>query len=292
VSIAAATSADDGLRLTTKDGGSVTWWRSTDAPSRWDGPGLLASAADWRRADSGIEWTEFSISGGGEASALRLIALRLEPRRLRFALQSRMTESGGRPGWTLKEAPDDAIVAMNAGMFVDALPWGWVVSRGGELFPPGYGPLSSAVVVTSDGNLQLLDQMQLTAWRGRRDIVEAFQTYPTLLRGDGEVPRELREDGSVDRSHRDARLAIGVDREGRTLIVLTRLDVGIAALERVPLGLTVPEMAAVTGSLGASRAALLDGGLSAQLRLREASGVVREWKGTRAVPLALLVRKR
>jgi hypothetical protein len=51
-------------------------------------------------------------------------------------------------------------------------------------------------------------------------------------------------------------------------------------------------MAAVMGSLGARQAALLDGGISAQLRLREANGTVRDWTGSREVPLALVARLR
>ncbi|MFP5356026.1 MAG: phosphodiester glycosidase family protein, partial [Gemmatimonadota bacterium] len=123
-------------------------------------------------------------------------------------------------------------------------------------------------------------------------VAEAFQTYPTLLTGDGEVPVRLLEGASIDRTHRDARLAIGLDRDGHILLVLTRLDVAVPALDRITVGLTVPEMAAVMGSLGARQAALLDGGISAQLRLREGDGTVRDWKGMRQVPLALVGRPR
>lgn len=123
-------------------------------------------------------------------------------------------------------------------------------------------------------------------------MAAAFQTYPTLLVGDGEVPLMLRDGEAIDRAHRDARLAIGLDREGRLLIALTRLDVALPGADRIPLGLTVPEMAAVMGSLGARQAALLDGGISAQLRLREADGTVRNWRGLREVPLALVAKAR
>jgi hypothetical protein len=47
-------------------------------------------------------------------------------------------------------------------------------------------------------------------------------------------------------------------------------------------------MAAVMGALGARRAVLLDGGLSAQLLVRDAAGDVRRWPGLRQVPLGLV----
>jgi hypothetical protein len=72
--------------------------------------------------------------------------------------------------------------------------------------------------------------------------------------------------------------------------VLTRLDADVPGLDRIPFGLTVPEMAAVMGALGARQAMLLDGGISAQLALRDSLGVVRQWPGIRKVPLALVAR--
>jgi hypothetical protein len=52
-------------------------------------------------------------------------------------------------------------------------------------------------------------------------------------------------------------------------------------------------MAAVMGALGARDAVMLDGGISAQLLLRERpGGHVHRWPGLRKVPLALLVRAR
>ncbi len=63
-------------------------------------------------------------------------------------------------------------------------------------------------------------------------------------------------------------------------------------LGRVPLGLTVPEMAALMGALGARRAVLLDGGLSAQLLVRDGAGTAQAWPGTRKVPLGLVALPR
>jgi hypothetical protein len=280
------------LRLTDAAGTQRPWWRADAAPARWPHPGILATAARWRPGTRGVEWAELPVTGAGEAAALALVAVRLDTRQLQLSLQWGVDTASGRPAWNLDTAPSDVAVALNAGMFVDLLPWGWVVDRGGELLPPAHGPLSSAVVITRSGTVTLVDGDDVSAWRGRGDVAAAFQTYPTLLTGDGYVPLPLREGTAIDRTHRDARLAIGVDREGRVLVVLTRLDVGVPGLDRLPVGLTIPEMAAVMGSLGARQAALLDGGLSAQLRLRDARGVLHDWKGTRRVPLALVARTR
>ncbi len=283
---------DDRLRLTTADGQSVTWWRESAAPARWPAPGAVAGAVSWRPAQRGVEWGELALHGAAEARALRLIVARIDTRQVQLALAWGVDPTTARPAWSLDDAPAAAAVALNAGMFVDRLPWGWVVQRGGELLPPGRGPLSSAVIVTRTGELHMVDGDDVQRWRASGDVAEAFQTYPTLLAGDGEVPAMLRGGDAIDRTHRDARLAIGIDRDGRLLVALTRLDLALPGADRLPLGLTVPEMAAVMGSLGARQAALLDGGISAQLQLRDADGTVRNWRGLRDVPLALVAHSR
>jgi hypothetical protein len=46
-------------------------------------------------------------------------------------------------------------------------------------------------------------------------------------------------------------------------------------------------MAALMGALGCREAVLLDGGISAQMLFRDASGAAHRWRGLREVPLAL-----
>jgi hypothetical protein len=55
----------------------------------------------------------------------------------------------------------------------------------------------------------------------------------------------------------------------------------------VPLGLTLGEMAGVMRTLGCGRAVSLDGGISAQLLLREGDHK-KIWRGWRRVPLGLV----
>jgi exopolysaccharide biosynthesis protein len=171
------------------------------------------------------------------------------------------------------------------------MPWGWVVIDGAERLARGFGPLASAVSIDAAGAVRWTHGDGALPSRG---VVTAFQSYPTLLAGDGNVPAALRTGaGGLSLTHRDARLALGQDRTGRLLVVLTRFDAIGDLAGMVPLGPTTPEMAALLGALGASDAVLLDGGVSAQLLLRDArGGNVLRWPALRKVPLALIVRAR
>jgi hypothetical protein len=73
---------------------------------------------------------------------------------------------------------------------------------------------------------------------------------------------------------------------------MTRFEGLGGALSNLPFGLTTPEMAAVMGALGTSRAVLLDGGISSQMLVREANGARRAWRGIRQVPLGLVAMQR
>jgi hypothetical protein len=112
-----------------------------------------------------------------------------------------------------------------------------------------------------------------------------------LLR-DHDVPYALQDDArGLDVGHRDARLAMGRTSDGELLVAITRFDGLGAALGAVPFGLTVPEMAAVMGALGAQHAVLLDGGISAQL-LAGRGRARTLLSGWRDVPLGLIARPR
>jgi exopolysaccharide biosynthesis protein len=190
-------------------------------------------------------------------------------------------------------APATARVALNAGQFTDDGPWGWVVHDGRELRTPGDGPLAMAVIVDTLGAVHLVEADRLAETRANGGIVEAFQSYPALLVRDGEIPLPIRERGrGVELDHRDSRLAIGELRDGRILLALTRFDALGGKLSELPFGPTLPEMAAIMGALGCARAVALDGGISAQLLVRESGGEERAWRGLRAVPLGLVVLPR
>lgn len=276
------------------------WWSTDRSPVQWTAPHpAVAGAVRWRKAAPGVEWGELMVSGAGEAWRIRVVLVRLDTARVRLRTQTGRGPTGTPAPWTIDSAPAAALVAVNAGQFDEAGPWGWVVEDGVEHRPPGYGPLAPALVIDSGGALRWLppDSVALVAGGGRPgspplQISSAFQSYPTLLDDDGSVPAAVQSSGrGIDHDHRDARVAIGMDREGRVIIALTRFAALGPALSRLPFGLTTPEMAAVMGALGADRAVLLDGGASSQLLLRDGRRT-RRWEGIRRVPVGLVVEAR
>jgi hypothetical protein len=267
------------------------WWRADRAPARWsEALPAVAGAVEWRGVAPGVRWGELQLSGDGEAWRIRAILVQLDPKLVRLEARS-LQRADGRPlRWNVDSAPPEAIVALNAGQFTSSGPWGWLVKGGVERRPPGTGPLAPALVVDTAGAVRLVPPDSIAGARGDAAVSEAFQSYPSLLVEDGDIPRPLREAGlGVDLEHRDARLALGLDRQGRLLIAITRFEGLGGALSNLPFGLTTPETAALMGALGCRRAMLLDGGISSQLLLRLPGGEIRAWRAMRPVPLGLVV---
>ena len=150
------------------------------------------------------------------------------------------------------------------------------------------------MVVAPEGSVSLESDADVARRRqagGPRQpagVVEAFQSYPVLLTGEGEVPELLRRPSpDIDLGHRDARLARGQLQDCTLLVVMTRFDALGESFGGVPFGLTIPEISAVMGALGCRRAVALDGGVSAQLLVKDAAGERHIWRGIRRVPLGL-----
>lgn len=275
-------------RLAVRDGNTWReWWNSASAPSRYGAiTAALARRVHWRDGAEGTSWGELVLAGAGEAWRTRLIIVRIDPRRVQLSLDTAFAE--GNAAWTLDRVGAGAVAAVNAGQFIRSMPWGWVVLDGAQFLRPSVAPLVSTFTVTAGGAVRLVHATQPES----AGVQWAFQSYPTLLNASA-VPQPLREAGcGVDVAHRDARLALGLDGDGRLLIAMTRFDGLGRAFDRVPFGLTTPEMAAVMGALGAVDAVLLDGGISAQLLVRDASGAAHRWPGSRPVPLALMAYRR
>src|SRR5690606_14414386 len=115
-------------------------WNAARAPERWAGPSLGMSAAlDWRPVAPGVERTEVSVAGDGLAWRLRLILVRLDPAAVDVRLVEARRGGGTLGAWTVDVAPDDALLAINAGQFRGGQPWGWVVRDGREYQMPGAG---------------------------------------------------------------------------------------------------------------------------------------------------------
>lgn len=265
----------------------LRWWTPEAAPARWSADTPLADRIVWRRAADGVEWGELLLHGSGEAWRTGLVVARLDPSRLRLSLDTAFTAR--RAAWRIDVAPTDALFAANAGQFVHTMPWGWVVLDGRPYLTAGRGPLVTTVLIDSLGGVRWSHGKAPDA-SDARHVQWAFQSYPTLLAG-GVVPAALRDTvaPALDLAHRDARLALGALPDGRLLVVLTRFDALGERFGVVPFGLTVPETAAVMGALGARDAVLLDGGISAQMLVRDGD-TTRRWPGLRPVPLALIAR--
>jgi exopolysaccharide biosynthesis protein len=280
------------------DGRIVTWWRSDRAPEAWHAVnGDVARAVRWHDTSDAVGWGELSLRGTGEARRTDVVLVRIDPHhvRLRLDLPPADASSTGwlsAAGWSIALAPANARVAMNAGQFTAGGAWGWLVRDGDEIQPPRFAPLAPAVVVDSAGAVRIVPARAIDSIRAAGGVAQAFQSYPTLLEA-GRVPQSLQRAGlGVDVAHRDARLALGVLPNGQVLIALTRFAGLGGMFDRLPFGLTTPEMAALMGALGCEDAELLDGGVSGQLLVRDATGEAHEWAGMRRVPVGLVVVSR
>ena len=281
--VTAAISLPDSSLAVKRGTAWTEWWNARSAPVRWQ-PSDTARLGPiaWKTGAAGIEWHEIVLAGRGEAWRTRVIVARIDPTRVRLRLDTAFT--AGAPRWTIDRARRRDVFAVNAGQFLQTMPWGQVILGGSEWLGAGRGPLASTVAMDTSGRVTILHGRGVAA----DGVAWAFQSYPTLLR-DGEVPFELQAaDRGVDVEHRDARVAVGVLHDGRLIVALTRFDAFGATLGFVPFGLTVPEMAAVMGAAGARDAVMLDGGISGQLLLRDSNGGAHRWHGSRRVPLALV----
>lgn len=243
-------------------------------------------ALEWRQSAPGMARASFEIQADTSLWHTRVVAVRMDPSRFRFRLRGRVRDLA--PDWTVERAPASATLAVNLGMYSGIVPWGWTVMGGQEVRPPGTGPLSNAIAWDTAGRLHWLAAHEIAPARAAGNMVEAFQAYPALLDEDGRVPSPLRTHGQgVDIDHRDGRLAIGVLDDGRLLIAITRFYALGESSPALPIGLTLEEMATLMRGLGCRRAVALDGGISAQLMVREGRHA-RVWRGWRAVPFGLV----
>ncbi len=250
-----------------------------------------APTLNWRGAR--VRWTEWPVQLGDDRVRNRIIVVAVDPKRVSLSLEINRQGDGLGP-WTINDAPADALIALNAGQFTDSGPWGWVRHDGREQQAPGSGSLAGALVVDTTGRIALLTAAEIQSARHDSRWREAVQSYPQLL-SHSTPDAALCGGESLDLTHRDTRLVVALHRDGRLLIIMSRYagtGSGLAKMaERVPIGPTTPEMAEIAKRLGATDALMLDGGLSAQLMIRDAS-VTTRWPGLRTVPLALVIRAR
>jgi len=291
--LGAVLSSEEGALAVERNGEWVTWYESATAPTHWGAPlPVIADAVTWVPVAPGIEEGRLRLSGPGEAWRVGVVLLRIDPALVTWHLKWGMADAV-KKSWTIGSADTTATVALNAGMFTGSGPFGWTVVDGEPRNTLGTGALAPAFVVDSSGHAALVPAESLPTRIAAGGVMMAFQSYPELLRGDGDVPTMLQvATAAIDLTHRDGRLAIGELRDGRWLIALTRFEGAGGVLSFLPFGLTVAEMSAVMGALGCRAAVSLDGGISAQLALRRADGTREEWRGLRKVALGLEIRER
>ena len=249
----------------------------------------VAADVVWKADDGAVKWGEWRVRVGEKKLPVLVIVTIVAPRRTQLSLD--IAREGDNLGaWSVSSAPISARFAVNAGQFTDAGPWGWVVHRGREQQKPGSGALAGALVVDTAGKWSLIDANDITMHRLSLGVREAVQSYPTLINSAGRIPSELCAGSKgVDLEHRDTRLVVGTVPTGELVLAMTRFDGLGETAERLPIGPTSPEMIEVMRALGATRALMLDGGLSAQMMVRTATNArPREWAGLRKVPLALV----
>jgi len=254
------------------------------------GAPLSTGGVSWEQVRPGVELGTLPLSAPGEGQWTRVVLLRLDPRQYRLRLQTRLRSNLRGGAWTVDSAPAEAVAAWDAGQFSGIVPWGWTVADGRELRPPGVGPLSLAVVSDTTGRVRFVPPDSIESVRAAGGIATAIQSYPTLLAGEGSIPRPLLAPGlGVDVTHRDARVALCQLRDDRLMLLLTRFDGLGESGGAIPVGLTLEETARLLQSLGCRRAVALDGGISSQLMVRGLSGQTTIWSGWRKVPLGVLV---
>ena len=122
----------------------------------------------WHPLRPGMWVSESQMAADGPLSVVRSIAIRVDPARYRFQLDTATRDYGIRGAWTVASLPGDGVVAFNAGQFNAGFPWGWVVRDGVELQPPGSGKLAMAFTVDRDGRADIDQSVDI----GPIDLVE------------------------------------------------------------------------------------------------------------------------
>ncbi len=254
-SVAAARPAG-GARGPRRRAGWVTWWRRDAAPARWAGEAPLGGRVAWRAGAAAWSGASFSSAARARHGARGSWSCGSIPAGSTSRWRPPSPGAGSGPSAT---ADAGAALALDAGQFRAALPWGWVVAAAGRCSRRSTRRSPGRSWWIRTGAVRVVAPDSVAAERARGTAREAFQSYPMLLE-DGVVPAPLRAGRGVDLEHRDAPARARHAGRGRVIVALTRFDALGTALGRVPFGLTSPEMAAVMGALGCRQALLLDGG--------------------------------
>jgi exopolysaccharide biosynthesis protein len=243
----------------------------------------LAEATAWRDSAPGLRIGAFEVRTAEGLLRNSVALVEIDPARWRFGLEAA-------PAWERRSAEDwlradtGLALAVNTGLFREnGRPIGLVVMDGDRRGTPV--SWLDVMVVLENGVPRLAStQAPLNAG------ASAFQTLPWLVR-DGRVALGVTSGVRLSRTHRDRRITLCLGGDGLVRLLLSNFEVFGATVGRVPVGLTIPEQAALAAGAGCRDAVALDGGISAQIAARTGGHLVR-MPGWRKVPLMMVLRPR
>lgn len=265
-----------------------TWitWRDAAPGSPATNERELAGAVAWRDSAPGLRSGSFEVrtSEGFLRNSIALIEL--DPSRYRFGLGV-TAPSARRSADDWLRGDSDLVLTANTGLFREnGTPQGLVLIDGVRHSALA-GWLDAVVVMDRSGALRMMD---VPSARSLPPGTSAFQTLPWLVR-DGRVAFGATSGLRLSRTHRDRRITLCLGEDGMVRLMLSNFEVFGATAGRVPIGLTIPEQAALAAGIGCRDAVALDGGISSQIAFRAGGRTVR-MPGWRRVPLMMLVRAR
>jgi len=241
-------------------------------------------AIHWEDQDAGLRAGSFEVRVSRGVLVNSVAIVEVDPAHYRFSLAAA-------PGFAPRTADawmsDTGVVAaLNTGLFrKTGAPQGVVIldgARSGRL-----AEWLDAAVAVEDGRLRLVSPAALASLGGQ---ASGFHVLPWLVRG-SRVALGVTSGLRLSRTHRDRRLTLCLGSDGLVRLLLSNFEVFGQPAGTIPVGLTIPEQAAIAAAAGCTDAVALDGGISAQLVIRFARRL-RRMPGWREVPLMMLIRRR
>ena len=259
-------------------------WRAIvpGAPAALDP--LLVRAVRWDDESPGLRAGSFEVRASGGLLVNSVAIVEIDPARYRFSLAAA-------PGFAPRAADawmaDTGVtIAVNTGLFrKDGVPQGFVMLNGAR--SGQRADWLDAAVAIEDGRLRLVPPAALDSLGAR---ASAFQVLPWLVRGN-RVALGVTSGLRLSRTHRDRRLTLCLGSDGLVRLLLSNFEVFGEPAGTIPVGLTIPEQAAIAAAAGCADAVALDGGISAQMAIRFVRRMHR-MPGWREVPLMMLIRPR
>lgn len=242
-------------------------------------------AVAWTDSMPGFRAGEFDIRTADRRLRNSIAVVDLDPARYAFTL-GRSAPDARRTVADWLSSDSTIVLAANTGLFrADGTSQG-LVAIAGRRWSALAGWLDAVVAMDRD-SVWFTD---VPTARGLPASASAFQTLPFLVR-EGRVVLGWTHGLRLSRTHRDRRITLCLGDDGMVRLLLSNFEVFGVSAGSVPIGLTIPEQAALAAGAGCRHAVALDGGISSQIAFRTPERVVR-WPGWRRVPLVLLVRRR